>query len=195
MTDVSNVPMTGAVATELVPVSPAGMPSTPAEAAARLRQIEADPKWREGFLNGSPQHREEFEALTTLAATGDQSLDDLSIETVDSVTDPQALSRAAYNGLIDGLREGGLPASAETYMRDLDAGRRTERPTAGDGLACRQALDRLTSDADWRQRFMSGDIRAQNLFNILNRIVAYAADDNRPVMPGVHKWLTELGLR
>ena len=172
---------------------PAGTPSTPAEAVARLRQIEADPKWREGFLNGSPQHRAEFEALTTLVATGDQ--DDQSVETVDGVTDPQALSRAAYTGLVDGLREGGLPQSAEQYMRALDFGQRVDRPTAGEGLACRQALDRLTADADWRQRFMSGDVKARNLFNTLNRIVAYAADDNRPVTPLVHEWLTELGLR
>jgi hypothetical protein len=193
MTDVSNVPMTGAVASELVPTTPAGMPSTPAEAAARLRQIEADPKWREGFLNGSPQHREEFEALTTLAAAGDQ--DDLSVETVDGVSDPQALSRAAYNGLIDGLRAGGLPASAEQYMRDLDAGRRIDRPTAGDGLACRQARARLIQDAEWRQRLLNGDVKANNLRNVLDRIIAYAADDSKPVMPGVHEWLTELGLR
>jgi hypothetical protein len=181
-------------ASELVPTSPAGAPATPAEAAARLRQIEADPKWREGFLNGSPQHREEFEALTQLVAAGDQS-DDLLIETVDSATDPQALSRAAYAGLIDGLREGGLPAGAETYMRDLDAGRRWDRPTAGEKLACQQALDRLTGDTEWCRRFIGGDVKARNLFNMLNRVIAYAADDNKPIQPWVHQWLTELGLR
>jgi hypothetical protein len=180
-------------AAELVPASPAGAPSTPAEAAARLRQIEADPKWREGFLNGSPQMRAEFETLTQLAAAGDT--DDLSIVTVDAVSDPNALSRTAYSGLIDGLREGGLPARAETYIRDLDSGRRTDRPTAGDGLACRQILDRLTDDAEWRQRVLNGDIRANDVRNMLARIIAYAAADDRPITPETHRMLTELGLR
>jgi hypothetical protein len=179
-------------AAELVPAAPAGVPSTPGEAAARLRQIEADPKWRDGFLSGNPQIREEFETLTQLAATGDQAQ---SVEVVDSVTDPQALSRAAYAGLIDGLREGGLPASAEQYLRELDDGRRTDRPTAGEGLACRQALDRLTANADFCRRLMSGDIGARNLFNTLNRVIAYAANDDKPIGPEIDRFLTELGLR
>jgi hypothetical protein len=179
-------------AADLVP-APAGTPSTAAEAAARLRQIEADSRWRDGFLSGSPQHRAEFEALTTLVANGDTN--DLSIVTVDAVSDPNALSRTAYNGLIDGLRDHGLPDRAEGYIRDIDSGRRLDRPTAGDGLACRQILDRLTNDAEWRQRVLNGDIRANDVRNMLARIIAYAADDNKPITPETHQMLAGLGLR
>jgi hypothetical protein len=177
-------------ASELVPG-----PATAAAASARLRQMTNDPKWQAGLLAGTPQIRAEFEALTqTIAASGDQS-PDVAIETVDAVTDPHALSRAAYSGLFDALREQGLPAHSEQYMRDIDSGRRTDRPTAGDGIACRQALDRLIADADWRKRWSNGDIEVHNLFNTLNRVIAYAADDGKPITPEVQKALADHGLR
>ena len=46
------------------PPAASATPSTPAEAAARLRQMTADPKWREGYLNGSVTQRREFAELT-----------------------------------------------------------------------------------------------------------------------------------
>jgi hypothetical protein len=177
-------------ASELVPSA-----ATAAAASARLRQMEADPKWQAGLLAGTPQIRAEFEALTqTIAAAGDQSVD-LAIETVDAVSNPSALSRAAYAGLFDGLREQGLPAHSEQYMRDIDAGRRTDRPTQGDGIACRQALDRLTADADWRARWSNGGIEERNLFNTLCRVISYAADDNKPITIEVQQALAGHGLR
>jgi hypothetical protein len=184
----SHFPRTAAA--ELVPGAP-----TAAAASARLRQMEADPKWRDGLLAGVPQVRQEFETLTQqIAAAGDQS-PYVSIETVDAVTDPSALSRAAYAGLFDGLREQGLPAHSEQYMRDIDSGRRTDRPTAGDGVACRQALDRLTADADWRQRWSNGGIEERNLFNTLYRVISYSADDGKPITPEVQTALAGHGLR
>jgi hypothetical protein len=185
----ADAPNTLTAAQELIPATPL----TPAAAAARLRQMEADPKWREGLLSGAPQIRDEFEALTKIAAAGDGSPD--LIETVDAVTDPHALPRAAYAGLIDGLREQGLPQGAEQYMRDIDAGRRTDRPTAGDGAACKQALDRLIADVGWRQRYESGDIGARNLAATLSRVIAYAAADDRPITAETDRALISLGLR
>jgi hypothetical protein len=142
-------------------------------------------------LAGVPQVRAEFENLTRLVASGDQPLG-MEIETVDAVTDPHALSSAAYSGLIDGLREQGLPEASEQYIRDLDSGRRTDRPSGGDGAACRQALDRLAADADWRQRYLAGDVAARNLFNGLTRVVAYAADDDKPISSDVRQQLEAL---
>jgi hypothetical protein len=179
--------------TESVTATPA-MPTTPAAASARLRQMTADPKWREVLLAGAPQVRAEFEHLTRLVASGDDPLG-MEAEVVDATTDPHALSRSAYNGLVDGLREQGLPEASEQYIRDLDSGRRTDRPSGGDGAACRQALDRLAADADWRQRYLGGDVAARNLFNGLTRVAAYAADDNRPISPAVQQQLEALGLR
>src|SRR5262249_5152504 len=85
--------------------------------------------------------------------------------------------------------------TAEQYMRDIDAGRRTDRPTAGDGLACQQALNRLTADAGWRELYLSGDIATHKLVNTLNRIIAYAAADDKPITPQVASALSALGVR
>lgn len=173
---------------------PTATPSTPAEAAARLRQLTENPSWREGYLNGTVAMRREFSVLTELAASGDQA-PDLSIETVDAVSDPSALSKAAYAGLVDALRAGGLPDDAEQYIRDLDSGKRTDRPTAGDGAAAQAALNRLTKDPAFGKRYLTGEIAATNLVNTLNRVIAYAADDGQPVSAPVAQRLAALGLR
>src|SRR5262249_17192296 len=148
--------------------------------------------WGERLTRGDAEARREFEQLTERAQVGDVAPE---IETVDAVSDPSALSRAAYSALFDGLREQGLPDTAETYIRDLDAGRRTDRPSAGDGHACRQVLDRLTEDADWRQRYLSGDLAARKLAGTLSRIIAFAADDGKPITREVADTLSALGLR
>jgi hypothetical protein len=173
---------------------PTATPTTPAEASARLQQLMADPAWREGYLTGVTEQRQEFTRLTELAASGDQPLN-FPIEVIDGVSDPHAVSRANYAGMFDVLREQGLPASAEQYMRDLDAGRRTDRPTAGDGTACRAALDRLTRNSEWVSKWNAGDIGARNLHATLNRVIAYAADDGMPVTEAVERELALLGLR
>src|SRR5262245_43858162 len=126
---------TNAAAAELVP-NQSITPTTSAEASARLAQLQADPAWRQGLLSGGAEQRAEFQRLTELAAGGDGPLG----EVVDGISDPHAVSRDTYAAMFDGLRAQGLPASAEQYMRDLDAGRRADRPTAGDGAACQQAL-------------------------------------------------------
>jgi hypothetical protein len=169
--------------------------TTAAEAASRLRQLTENPKWREGYLNGSAAVRREFSELTALVASGDQTTPDLSIETVDAVSDPNALPKAGYAALIDGLREGGLPDEAEAYIRDIDSGRRTDRPTAGDGVACKQALDRLSRDPGVRNRYLTRELLEANIVNALNRVIAYAADDGQPVTEAVAQRLSALGLR
>jgi hypothetical protein len=170
---------------------PSATPSTPAEASARLRQLTADPKWRDNFLAGTVAMRQEFAALTELAASGDGT-PDLGIETVSSLEDSYALPREGYAALFDGLRANGLPPDAEAYMRDLDAGRTTHRPTAGDGLAAQAALNRLTKDPAFGKRYLDGELEATNVVNVLNRIIAYSANDGKPVTDAVQKRLAEI---
>jgi hypothetical protein len=176
--------------------TPTATPTNAKEAAARLRAITADSKWNERYRNGAVAERREFACLTELAASGG-ALDahEDAIVTVDSITDPHALPPTAYNGLIDGLREQGLPDSAERYIRDLDSGARTDRPTQGDGFVCREVLDRLIKSADWRAAVLRGDPQANNLKNTLDRIIAYSADDGQPVSGTVRQRLAALGLR
>ena len=117
------------------------------------------------------------------------------VTTTDAIADPLAVSPTTYNALVGGLREQGLPDTAETYMRELDAGVRTDRPSQGDGVVCKQALDRLIKNPEWRQRMLSGDIRANNLMGTLSRIVAYSADDGLPAAENTVRQLAALGLR
>jgi hypothetical protein len=171
------------------------VPTTPTNAAEAARLLEsrmADPKWSERVTKGDGPAVAEFNRLSEQAR---HSTPDTAIETVDAVGDPNAVSRAAYDTMLDGLREQGLPESGEQYIRDLDSGKRTDRPTAGDGAACRQALDRLTRDADFARKVLAGDSAASALRTKLGNVVALAADDGKPISTEVAKTLEALGLR
>jgi hypothetical protein len=167
-------------------------PTNAAEAARLLESRMADPKWSERVTKGDGPAVAEFNRLSEQAR---HSTPDTAIETVDAVGDPNAVSRAAYDTMLDGLREQGLPESGEQYIRDLDSGKRTDRPTAGDGAACRQALDRLTRDADFARKVLAGDSAASALRTKLGNVVALAADDGKPISTEVAKTLEALGLR
>jgi hypothetical protein len=174
--------------------APSAAPTTPAEAAARLRVLANDKAWGSRYLDGNIAERHEFQALSELAASGDQS-PDFDIVTVDSVTDPHAVSPRVFNDAMDQLRALGLPDAAERYIIDLDRGVRVDRPTQGDKQAARQALDRLVKNPEWRQAVLSGDPRANDVKNALDRISAYASDDGLPITDGMVQQLRALGLR
>jgi hypothetical protein len=133
--------------------APSATPQTAQEAAARLDALAKDKDFYARLMAGDAATKREFAELTALkagAAPGDTLPGEpYAIEVVDAVSDPNAVNRATYNGLIEALREQGLPASAEQYVRDLDSGKRTDRPTQGDGAACRQALDRLMKNPEF----------------------------------------------
>jgi len=173
---------------------PPTTPTTGAEASARLNELHANADWAQKFLNGDVAARAEFDALTSLVANGTGGYETL-IETVNAIDDPMATTKARYESLFEPLREQGLPETAEQYMRDLDAGIRTDRPTAGDAEACQRMLDRLSADGEWRQKFFGGDIKAADLFNGLTRITAYAAGTDKSVSPNVRALLDKIGLR
>src|SRR5262245_51690817 len=68
-----------AAADELISQSIA--PSTPAAAAAKLKELEADRQWGERLQRGDDATRREFIELTTLAAGGDGP----PVEAVDAI--------------------------------------------------------------------------------------------------------------
>jgi hypothetical protein len=176
---------------------PSATPTTAQEAAARLRVITKDSKWSERFLSGNSPEVREFNDLSALIASGGDEAAGISdiITTVNALEDQQAVSPVAYEGLIGGLRSQGLPDEAEQAIRDIDAGVRTDRPSQGDGAACRQVLDRLIKNPEWRQRVLAGDVRANNLKNALDRVIAYAGNDGQPASDWLRQKLSELGLR
>ena len=103
------------------------------------------------------------------------------------------MPKERYDGLLEGLREQGMPESGEKYVRDLDSGVRADRPTAGDGAACKLALDRLTRDPEWARKVLANDPAANALRTRLGATIALAGDDGKPVTPEVAKWLAGLG--
>ena len=170
--------------------------TTPQEAIARLRQLTADPKWREHLLTtGNATVRREFNELTALAAAGDEQIAP-EVEIVDAVSDPHAVSKANYAALIDAVREQGLPDKSEDYIKSIDSGERNDRPTTGDKYACEAALQRLLRDPAFRANVLRGDTAANNLMNTLVRVIAYAAEeDDQPVSANTVDALNRLGLR
>jgi hypothetical protein len=165
---------------------------TPAQAAARLAQLQADPKWVDKFLAGSGPLQREFAQLSELA--GDATPDGL-IEVVNAVDNPSALRRRDYEGLLDGLREQGMNEKAEAFIRASDAGLTDYLPSQGDGIAFKRALDRLLKDPAVGQRYLAGDIATVNQINNMNRVIALAAPDGQPVSNEGVEILTKLGLR
>jgi hypothetical protein len=173
---------------------PTGTPTNASEARARLQVLANDSKWYDAYVRGSQQHRAEFDQLTRLVAAADDGtqVGPINVEWIDGVTDPSALPRAARASLMDGLREQGLPPSAELYMNQIDSGEQTVRPTEGDGAACRQALERLMRDPAWCKKVLDGDLQANNTMTALNRVIAYAADDGHPITAEVEQQLAKL---
>jgi hypothetical protein len=175
---------------------PPGTPATtPAQAAARLAQLRADPQWRTRVLTGSPTQVREFQQLTALAASHDEA-PDVMFETVDAVSNPSALRRSDYETALDGLRENNnLPAITEQYLRDVDAGLRSDAPTEGDGLVFKEAKERWLRDPAVRAKYLAGDTATVRQLNNMNRVVALAAQDGQPASDLAIKILTDLGLR
>lgn len=175
--------------------APPENPTNATEAAAKLAALENDEAWRSKFLGGDLAAARQREALQKLV--GDEQLQPSGfIEVVDAVSDRMAVSKTGYETLLDAVRESGLPPNAESYMRDLDAGRVDggTRPTQGEGEACKLALERLFKDPEFGKRYLSGDLNATNLVNTLNRVVSYSAADGLPVTEGMREALARLGL-
>ena len=180
-----------------VPPPPPGVAATtPPQAAARLAALKSDPQWRTRVLTGTAAQVQEFQNLVALAASSDGSaLPETGIEFVDGVTDRNALRRSHYEGLLDGLRENNnLPDITEQYIRDADAGLRSDTPTEGDGLVFKEAKERRLRDPAVRARYLAGDFAIVRQVNNMNRVVALAAQDGQPASEQAKEILTKLGL-
>ena len=184
----------GSNADTVTPPRPPGRPpTTPGQAAARLAELRASPAWRDKVLTGSAVQLREFQQLTELMASAGLQSDNL-IETVDAVSgDPNTLRRSHYEGLIDGLREGGMNETAENYLRDLDSGARSDTGTEGDGIAFKAFRDRLMRSPELREKYLNGSSpKLTSLMNALNRVIALAAQDGRPLSQEGREILSEL---
>jgi hypothetical protein len=167
-------------------------PATAAEAKARLQTLAGDKGFYDRLMRGNQTAKAEFDRLTGLVANSDESPSDY-IETVDSVTDPNAQSRAARAALFDGLQAQGFADSAVDYVEGLDRGEIDFRPTEGDGVAAKEILDRLSKSSRWHARiFEEKDPTAIEAMTRLSSVVALAAQDGEAVTPVVEKYIANL---
>ena len=184
-----------ATAVGAVPPPPSGASATTsAQAAARLAALKSDPAWRDKLLAAAGPQLREFQELTALVAASDDAPQVL-METVDAVSNPSALRYSQYEAALDGMRENNnLPAITEQYIRDIDAGLRSDAPTEGDGLVFKEAKERWLRDPAVRARYLAGDFATVRQVNNMNRVVALAAQDGQPASDQAKEILTKLGL-
>ena len=160
-----------------------------------MAQLKADPNFRSRVLTGSPAQVQEFQNLVALAASGDAELPDTGIEFVDGVTSVSTLRRSHYEGMLDGLREtNNLPHVTEQYIRDVDAGLRTEGIAEGDGLLFKEAKERWLRDPAVRAKYLAGDFATVRQFNNMTRVHALAEQDGQPATEQAITILKGLGL-
>jgi hypothetical protein len=187
---------------DAAPPPPGVSATTPGQAAARLAQLKADPQWRTRVLTGSGREAREFSELTALAAQGDMTDHSSEIEFVDAVSNPSALRKSHYDGMLDAMRENNnLPAATEEFIRAVDRHMATGNyendlmPTEGDGLVFKEAKERWLRDPGVRARILAGDFATVKQFNGMVRVIALATQDGQPATDEAVKILTKLGLR
>jgi hypothetical protein len=154
----------------------------------------ADKAWSARVTQGDGPAVAEFNLLSSQASRGDAT-PNLEIEVVDGISSPSAMPRAGYQTLLEGLQEGGLPDSAAAYIRGLDAGTRTDYPTAGDGKAARLALDRAMKDPAFVKDVLAGDPAANSIRTRLAAVISLAVDDGQPASQANLDQLAAWGLR
>jgi hypothetical protein len=169
----------------------AGPEGSPAFARARLQQINSDPRLRDQLLRGNPRMVREWHELNgQLVDAGENIPGGALISSGDNLN---ALDRESA---FDGLRlNGDLPIESEAYIRALDDGKTTYRPTQGDGLLAREARERYFKNPENQKKYLAGDPTAKRIMSSLNRVSAFAADDGRPASDEMRAFLARDGLR
>ena len=172
-------------------VPPSITPTDAQQAQARINYLAADKDFVDRLDKGDAAAKAELKALVEQVAGGNEPYT-FENEVVDAVSDPNRMPKERYDGLLAALVEQGAPESSVQYIRDLDSGARTDLPTAGDGKACKRAIDRLTRDPEWGRKVLAGDMVSNAIRTRLSATIALAADDGKPITPQVAQWL--LGL-
>jgi hypothetical protein len=171
------------------------VPENPMDATAARARIDAlsnNEAFYSKLMHGNVEARAEWNRLNELIAAGEGGPTGL-IETVDSISDPNALSRGARQAMFDGLQASGLPDSAIDYLEGLDRGEIDYKPTEGDGVAAAEVLNRLSKNSRWHDRiFKEQDPAAIEAMTKLSSVVAVAAQDGEPVTEVTSNFIAKL---
>lgn len=177
------------------PPPPGAAPTSAAQARARLTQLGADPAWRDRYLAGSPAEVHQAQELHAQAMAAGDMAPDVLIETVDSITDPHAVPRRVYDGLMDGLAERGMNADQEILFRQIDSGKAIANVTEGDATAARQALNKLMRNPELHALRLSGaSTEYDATIFALQWAISQNPKDGRPMTQETRERLRELGL-
>jgi hypothetical protein len=137
-------------------------PSTPAEAATRLDQLKADPKWTEAFLSGGPAQLAQFRELHEMVAK-DGDIDHAMAGILKEMPSSDLREMVGTAAMLKSI--GFTPLS----IRETLEGRPASQ--ADVDLATKWKADHF-SNADWVKRLMSGDIEAKRHLLVANIILS-----------------------
>lgn len=154
----------------LIPDAPAA-PTTPAEAATRLGQLRADPKWTSALLGGAPGQTKEFHDLHRLVAKGDSV--DMAMA---GVLQPGGLQTSDHMEQIGGaaaLREVGI---ADGIIKDVLTDSHTV--TKAEFEATKQWKSDQMSNPDFVKLYMGGDNEARRKMTLANIILTGGIREN-----------------
>lgn len=146
-------------------------PSTPAEAATRLDQLRADPKWTSALLSGGPVQTREFHDLHQLVSKGDDV--DLAMA---GVTQPGIIQSGEHMQMMGAaamLREFGV---RDEITKDVLAG--THTVTKAEHEATKQWKADHMSNPEWVKLYMGGDNEARRKMTLANIILTGGIKEN-----------------
>ncbi|WP_426608648.1 hypothetical protein [Bradyrhizobium sp. McL0616] len=145
----------------LVPATPA-LPATPAEAATRLGELKADPKWTASLLSGGPAQVREFQDLHEIAAKGS----DVAAAMAGGSPTMASSDLREMIGTAEMLKDVGFTPLS---IRETLEGRPASQAEVD--MATKWKADHL-SDAEWVKRLMSGDVEAKRHLLVANVILS-----------------------
>jgi hypothetical protein len=145
----------------LIPEPPV-LPSTPAEAATRLDQLKADPKWTASFLSGSPTQVQEFRDLHEIVAKGGD-VDAVMAGAVPAMPSSDLREMIGTAALLKDV--GFTPLSIKETLEGRPASQ------AEVDMATKWKADHM-SNPDWVKRLMSGDVEARRHLLVANVILS-----------------------
>ena len=145
------------------PAAPAPAPSTPAEAATRLDQLRADPKWTTALLEGGPVQKREWHELHEIISSGD-NIDAAMAGVMQPgiIQDSEHLENISFAAH---LRELGIRPEV---IREALTGPTETKPWRDE--VARFKADKM-SDAAWVRRLMSGDVEARRQLTLCNLVL------------------------
>ncbi|TYL87795.1 hypothetical protein [Bradyrhizobium cytisi] len=147
------------------------VPATPADAAAKLTALKADPAWTAALLQGQPAQTAEFHSLHAHAATGDST--DMAIA---GKLQPGVIQNAEHLqniGAAEMLRGLGMP---DDVIKDTLNGTASTPKAFYDKIVSWK--QNAMTDAEWTKKLMSGDRKARSQLAIANIIITTGPKEN-----------------